>query len=305
MQTRRSTSKRRWGPRLAALLGGVVLALLPIGPPAEATPQLRPPLPPPLRVLDGFQAPSQRWGPGNRGVDLAATTGEPVYAGAAGTVVYAATLAGREVISIAVGGEHLTYEPVHAIVALGAAVTAGQLIGYLAAEVDDCGPPGSCLHWGVRLAGSYVDPLGLLGGPSVRLLPIWGQVAPGSLTRSALPSPGVPLPGVPPAGVTPAAATSARALVAAVSLAATSAADQARPNSERLHVVVVAASVAITSGTALTMAGGAAFRRSKELRARVRRSVQPASREAGARPWYASGRSGSRSRRAPGRSRRA
>jgi murein DD-endopeptidase MepM/ murein hydrolase activator NlpD len=164
-----------------AVLIGVAVALIPIGPPAAAssdTQSLSPPLPPPLVVLRSFAPPTNRWDAGNRGVDLAASSGEPVFAGASGRVIYAGVLAGRGVISIDDGSAHLTYEPVDPLVTVGSVVVAGALIGQVADELDDCGPPGSCLHWGVRTGLTYLDPLALLRTPKVRLLPIWSEGPP-------------------------------------------------------------------------------------------------------------------------------
>ena len=48
-----------------------------------------------------FDAPSPNWNRGHRGVDLAGTPGQPVYAAGAGTVVFAGELAGRPLVSIA------------------------------------------------------------------------------------------------------------------------------------------------------------------------------------------------------------
>jgi hypothetical protein len=131
------------------------------------------PLPAPLTELRGFDPPAQPWLPGNRGVDLAATTGEGVVAGADGVVLYAGELAGRGVVSIDHGAIRTTYEPVDAVVARGASVRRGQVIGRVAAVADDCGPPGGCLHWGAIRGDAYLDPLSLLAVPQVRLLPIW------------------------------------------------------------------------------------------------------------------------------------
>jgi murein DD-endopeptidase MepM/ murein hydrolase activator NlpD len=53
------------------------------------------------------------FGPGHRGVDLAAVAGAPVLAAGAGTVVFAGTVAGRGVVSVDhSGGLRTTYEPV-------------------------------------------------------------------------------------------------------------------------------------------------------------------------------------------------
>jgi murein DD-endopeptidase MepM/ murein hydrolase activator NlpD len=135
--------------------------------------QLRPPLPSPMTVLRGFAPPLHTWSSGNRGVDLAAYTGEVVSAATSGLVLYAGLVAGRGVISIRDGSLRTTYEPVDPVVHAGDRVVAGQLIGYVSAAADACGPPGSCLHWGALESDVYVDPIGLVRAPRVRLLPIW------------------------------------------------------------------------------------------------------------------------------------
>jgi len=135
--------------------------------------QLHPPLPPPLTVLRAFAPPVHPWAAGNRGVDLAAYAGEPVYAATVGVVLYAGELAGRGVISIRDGTLRTTYEPVDPVVHTGDRVTQGEVIAYVSDALDNCGPPGSCLHWGALRSDVYVDPMGLLRAPAIRLLPIW------------------------------------------------------------------------------------------------------------------------------------
>jgi hypothetical protein len=161
---------------------------------ADGGPGLHPPLPLPLRVLRGFAPPTHPWEPGNRGVDLAARVGEPVYAAMAGIVVYAGPLAGRGVVSVKQGDLRTTYEPVDPVVSPGDHVIAGQLLGRLSYAVDHCGPPGSCLHWGAIQGRVYVDPMRLLGAPRVRLLPIWSDVQPdGAPALGLMPPPGRPI----------------------------------------------------------------------------------------------------------------
>jgi len=161
-----------------ALLLGCLLGVPALSWPATASAAnaVVPPLAPPLTVLRGFAAPAQPWLPGHRGVDLAATPGEPVLAAVSGRVLYAGELAGRGVISIAsaaLPGVRTTYEPIEPVVGVGELVSAGDVIGHVADVADDCGPPGSCLHWGVLRDGAYVDPMGLLRATRIRLLPIW------------------------------------------------------------------------------------------------------------------------------------
>lgn len=126
----------------------------------------------PAVVLTRFRPPPSRYGPGHRGVDLAAARGDPVRAAGAGIVVYAGQLAGRGVVSIDHQvGVRTTYEPVTASVKAGDSVLIGQTIGLLVGGHVACAPA-TCLHWGARLPdGRYLDPMSLLTGLRVRLLP--------------------------------------------------------------------------------------------------------------------------------------
>ncbi len=157
------------GTALLGVRSGVTAAAQPPG----ASAALRPPLPAPLKVLRSFDPPLHPWAAGNRGVDLVAHVSEQVHSATAGLVIYAGLLAGRGVISIRDGSLRTTYEPVDPVVRAGDSVVAGQVIGYVSAAADACGPPGSCLHWGALESDRYVDPMGLLPAPRVRLLPIW------------------------------------------------------------------------------------------------------------------------------------
>ncbi|MEU1052595.1 M23 family metallopeptidase [Streptomyces sp. NPDC005876] len=138
-------------------------------------------------VVRGWEPPATPYGPGHRGVDLAAVPGSPVRAVAPGRVAFAGRVAGRGVVSVEPAGTgdpplRTTYEPVRASVREGAEVTAGEIVGTLEpATASHC--PDGCLHWGLRRAGAYLDPLALLppwlltGGPS-RLLPVLGVPLP-------------------------------------------------------------------------------------------------------------------------------
>lgn len=113
-------------------------------------------------VVRGWEPPATPYGPGHRGVDLAAPTGTPVRAVAAGRVSFAGRVAGRGVVSVELAGTGLrtTYEPVHASVRTGDKVAAGAVVGSVEAAGAHCG--GVCLHWGLRRGESYLDPLSLL-----------------------------------------------------------------------------------------------------------------------------------------------
>jgi len=161
------------GTSITGVSSGVTAAAPTSGAAQASGAQVHPPLPPPLTVLKGFAPPLHPWAAGNRGVDLAAYADETVSAATPGLVVYAGLLAGRGVISIRDGSLRTTYEPVDPVVRAGDRVVAGQLIGRVSSAADACGPPGSCLHWGALRYDVYIDPMGLLRLPRVRLLPIW------------------------------------------------------------------------------------------------------------------------------------
>jgi murein DD-endopeptidase MepM/ murein hydrolase activator NlpD len=128
------------------------------------------PLVPRPEVVAPFDPPSSTWGAGHRGVDLLGRRGQPVRAAAAGTVTFAAPLAGRGVVVVDHGGVRTTYEPVHATVHVGDTVSAGQTLGRLELALSHCFPR-VCLHWGLIRGDTYLDPLTLVGAGPVRLLP--------------------------------------------------------------------------------------------------------------------------------------
>ncbi|HET6734930.1 MAG TPA: M23 family metallopeptidase [Mycobacterium sp.] len=136
------------------------------------------PLRPRPAVTRVFDAPSPNWNRGHRGVDLAGTPGQRVYAAASGTVVFAGELAGRPLVSIAhPGGLRTSYEPVRPSVRVGQLIDAGAALGHLMAGHAGCAAA-ACLHWGAMWGpasrADYVDPLGLLATTPIRLKPLYG-----------------------------------------------------------------------------------------------------------------------------------
>ncbi len=188
----------RWIAALGALVGTVLGALVFAAGPAsgagvgvaDSGVEYGWPLVPVPVVVAPFREPAHPFGPGHRGVDLAAPAGAAVLAAAAGTVVFAGTLAGRGVVSVQhADGLRTTYEPVTPAVRSGEIVARGAVVGALVAGHLRC--PGACLHWGARRDRTkYVDPLLLLRPARVRLLPLpvpWpdGVVTPaGGLARA-------------------------------------------------------------------------------------------------------------------------
>ena len=143
------------------------------------------PLQPPPEVVGGFDPPETTWGPGHRGVDLSGSPGQRVHAALAGTVSFVGTIAGRGVVVVDHGETRTTYEPVTSTLRRGARVDAGEVIGSLGLPGSHCFPQ-TCLHWGWLRGETYLDPLRLVGGGPVRLLPLDGLVDPGETTTGAM-----------------------------------------------------------------------------------------------------------------------
>jgi hypothetical protein len=144
------------------------------------------PAPPPtcagwLPPVDGavvrpFQAPAFAYGPGHRGIDVAAAPGTPVRAAGDGVVSFAGSVAGSLHVVVAHDGDlRTTYAFLAgANVRTGERVARGQIVGV----VGGAGPehdPGA-LHFGLRLGDRYLDPQRLFGACDltqlVRLVPV-------------------------------------------------------------------------------------------------------------------------------------
>ncbi len=166
-------------PRLAVLTLILVVCVGLAAPAAPAPGETDPvgvwPLVPEPEVVDTFDPPDSPWGAGHRGVDLLGAPGQAVRSALPGEVSFAGSIAGRGVVVVDHGPTRTTYEPVEAVVEVGTTVTAGQHLGTLQLPGSHC-LPRSCLHWGWIDGETYLDPLRLVGGGPVRLLPLWSHV---------------------------------------------------------------------------------------------------------------------------------
>jgi peptidoglycan hydrolase-like protein with peptidoglycan-binding domain len=125
-----------------------------------------PPAPPRLGLP--VQAPvGDRFGPrGDRfhaGVDFVAGAGLPVSAAAAGRVAWSGQRDGWGLLVIVAHGNGVRTLYAHladTVVAVGARVSAGALVGHVGATGEATGPH---LHFEVRVRGAAVDPLTALG----------------------------------------------------------------------------------------------------------------------------------------------
>ena len=127
-------------------------------------------------VIRGFDPPDSPFGSGHRGIDIGAGVGTSVRAAAAGTIAFAGPVGGRLFITVDHGaGLESTYSFLDSIaVRRGDVVAQGQAIARSGA--GHAGGVVSHLHFGVKLADAYVDPLEYLGPVEVwrfiRLAPL-------------------------------------------------------------------------------------------------------------------------------------
>jgi len=103
-----------------------------------------------------------RWGRMHQGIDIGASTGTPIHAAAAGTVIYCGWEQGYGNFVVLDNGGNLAtaYGHQSAIaVTCGQFVAQGQVIGYVGCTGHCTGPH---LHFEVRIDGNPVDPMGYL-----------------------------------------------------------------------------------------------------------------------------------------------
>lgn len=136
-------------------------------------------------IVRPFAAPYSGYSAGHRGVDFAAPAGTAVRAAGDGEVHFAGGVAGVAAVSIDHGdGLRSTYSTLSEVsVTKGERVTAGTWIGRVGSSHLG---QSSGLHFGVKVAGGYVDPELHLGpldaSAAVRLEPVEGArgAAPGA-----------------------------------------------------------------------------------------------------------------------------
>jgi murein DD-endopeptidase MepM/ murein hydrolase activator NlpD len=155
----------------------VLMTIVAVCPAHADAPRLTWPLRPPPAVIGEFDAPHPDWQRGHRGIDLAGTAGQSVYAAGAATVIFAGRLADRPLVSIQhPGGLRTTYEPIEPSVVPGQQVDASTMLGSLQPGHPGC--PVVCLHWGAMWGpaarADYLDPIGLLTSTPIRLKPLAG-----------------------------------------------------------------------------------------------------------------------------------
>jgi murein DD-endopeptidase MepM/ murein hydrolase activator NlpD len=107
-------------------------------------------------VVSGF---GMRWGRMHEGIDIAASSGTPIWAAAAGTVIHAGWLGGYGNLVVVDHGNGLATAYAHAsaiLVSVGQHVGQGETIALVGTTGNSTGPH---LHFEVRVNGVAVDPL--------------------------------------------------------------------------------------------------------------------------------------------------
>jgi murein DD-endopeptidase MepM/ murein hydrolase activator NlpD len=107
-------------------------------------------------VVSGF---GMRWGRMHEGIDIAAGSGTPIWAAAAGTVIHAGWLGGYGNLVVVDHGNGLATAYAHAsaiLVAVGQHVSQGETVSLVGSTGNSSGPH---LHFEVRVNGVAVDPL--------------------------------------------------------------------------------------------------------------------------------------------------
>ena len=116
-------------------------------------------------VVRPFEEPQSTYGPGHRGVDLAAAPGTAVRAANDGVVSFAGQVGGTLHVTITHEGKLRTsYSYLSSVaVRVGQSVTRGDVVGATGGSGPD--HDGGVLHFGLRVADRYVDPM-VLFSPS-------------------------------------------------------------------------------------------------------------------------------------------
>ena len=169
-----------------AIIVAAVLVASPVGTfggPVPASPQQPPAASSgtyvwPLRgqVIHAFEAPAGPYGPGHRGIDIAAPFGSQVVAAQDGVVAFAGSVAGSLFVSVDhPDGIRTTYSWLSkTAVRKGETVRKGDAVG--TTGHGHPGEPTPHLHFGARIGDVYIDPMLLLEGGSIagviRLAPL-------------------------------------------------------------------------------------------------------------------------------------
>ena len=150
--------------RFQAIAAIAALALSTVGMQSQTGPDPLWPHPvPDAEIVRPYQAPLHEYGAGHRGVDYKAELGTPIKTPADARVYFSGSVAGRQVLTLAVAERWLiSFEPVSEPLAIGSVVSAGDIVAVVGTDERDAASnshhPENTLHIGVRLDGEYINP---------------------------------------------------------------------------------------------------------------------------------------------------
>src|SRR6478752_8157477 len=154
---------------LRIVVACLVALLVAVPPPSGAAADASTPWTRPVagRVVRPFVAPRSRYGAGHRGADLAAAPGTAVVAAGAGRVAFAGSVAGTLHVVVDHGGGLETSVSFLATITVrtGQTVARGAIVG----TAGGTGPEHAVgvVHFALRVAGEYVDPMRLFAVPDL------------------------------------------------------------------------------------------------------------------------------------------
>ncbi|MCI1901429.1 MAG: M23 family metallopeptidase [Bifidobacteriaceae bacterium] len=125
------------------------------------------------RIAREFDPPAQKWLAGHRGIDIDAPAHSKVLAPVNGTVKFVGKVAGKSEVSFSAFSDDtviFSFEPAQTRLHVGDSLTKGEPLATVQGESDHCAD--TCVHWGARRNGVYVDPRTALDPVRIILKPV-------------------------------------------------------------------------------------------------------------------------------------
>ena len=117
------------------------------------------------QVENHFRAPLWEWGPGHRGIDIAVNSSSLIAAPFDGSILFTGNVVNRQVVTlVSLSGLKASFEPACGLQPNGTKVIQGQVIGVpCVPDTDYAMHCESCMHFSVRNAYGYLNPLLFFG----------------------------------------------------------------------------------------------------------------------------------------------
>lgn len=115
-------------------------------------------------ITEDFSLPRENWLAGHRGIDFDAEPGTAVIATKPGSISFTGTVAGKPVVVLShADGTRTTYEPAQTDLEKGTYIRRGEELAHTAqSSASHCSA--KCLHIGMKINDTYLDPWVQFGG---------------------------------------------------------------------------------------------------------------------------------------------